>query len=102
MRRREFVTLIGAAAAWPLAARGQQMERMRSVGVLMTFGADACSLRPHACSSAKQCGPSLALRQILDDGSAEAGWITSRPGMVSVREDRPLSVRHAFADRFID
>jgi putative ABC transport system substrate-binding protein len=47
MRRREFIALLGsAAAAWPFAARAQQTERVRRIGVLLPAPADDSSFQP--------------------------------------------------------
>ena len=60
MRRREFITVIGAAAAWPLAGHAQQSERVRRIGVLMSQSADD----PNA----------LAWISAFAQGLQERGW----------------------------
>ena len=72
MKRREFITLLGgAAAAWPLAARAQQPERMRRIGVLM--GAVANGPEGQARIAAFQQG----LQQL--------GWTEARNVRIDIR-----------------
>ena len=72
MKRREFITLLGgAAAAWPLTARAQQREQMRRIGVLMNLTAD----------DAEGQGRLAAFMQ----GLQEAGWSVGRNVRVDLR-----------------
>ena len=72
MKRREFITLLGgAAAAWPLAARAQQPDRMRRIGVLM-FGDE---------NDYDQKARLSGFMQSL----AKSGWDDSRNLLVDVR-----------------
>jgi putative ABC transport system substrate-binding protein len=64
VKRREFIGLLGGAAAWPLAARGQPGERMRRIGVLMTIAADDSE--------------SLARLAALLHRLQELGWVDGR------------------------
>ena len=40
MRRREFLGILGGAAAWPVVSKAQQPERVRNIGMLNILGSD--------------------------------------------------------------
>ena len=71
MRRREFITLIGGSAAWPVALQAQQTSGMRRVGVLMT-------------RSAEDPDAQARLTAFLQ-GLQEWGWIDGRNVRIDVR-----------------
>jgi putative ABC transport system substrate-binding protein len=68
MKRRSFITLLGGAAAWPLAAHAQQRERMRHVGALILGNADADAFRTE-----------------LREGLSKAGYVEGRNVQVDIR-----------------
>src|SRR5262245_55048009 len=72
MRRRDFIAAVGgAAAAWPLAARGQQGERVRLVGLLEGISADA---------------PGVKVRHTeFLEGLRQLGWMPGRNVRIEVR-----------------
>ena len=71
MKRREFITLIGGAAAWPLAARAQQPSATKRVGVLMSL----------AESDPEGQARLIAFR----DGLRQRGWVEGRNLRIDLR-----------------
>jgi putative tryptophan/tyrosine transport system substrate-binding protein len=71
MNRREFIAGLGSAVAWPIAARAQQGERMRRIGVLMNSAEDDPDSQARL----------TALRQALQ----ELGWTDSRNLLIEYR-----------------
>jgi putative ABC transport system substrate-binding protein len=84
MRRRQFITLLGgAAAAWPLAARTQERERVRHIGVLLHLAADD----PEGQSRL------AAFMQ----GLQAAGWVVGRNVIIDVRWATDIESMKRFA-----
>jgi putative ABC transport system substrate-binding protein len=71
MRRREFITLLGSAAAWPVAARSQQTERVRRIGVLMEY--------------AESDSDAQARVAAFRDGLQKIGWAEGRNIKIDTR-----------------
>ena len=71
MKRREFITLLGGAVAWPLAAGAQQRERMRYIGMLLSGTADDVAFQ--------------AWVDAFLQGLAQSGWIIGRNVRIDTR-----------------
>jgi hypothetical protein len=71
MKRREFITLFGVVTAWPLAARAQQNEGMRRIGVLMQVGDNDVE--------------ALARVKVLQDVLRKLAWSNGRNIQIDVR-----------------
>jgi hypothetical protein len=71
IKRREFITALGGAAAWPLAARAQQRDRMRRLGVLM--------------SAVEGDQKGLESITAFAQGLAELGWTVGRNVRIEYR-----------------
>jgi putative ABC transport system substrate-binding protein len=71
LRRRKFIAALGGAAAWPLAARGQQGGRMRRIGVLMPYDENDPRMKPRIPA--------------FTQAFADLGWTVGRNVRMDVR-----------------
>ena len=74
MRRRNFISLVGGAVAWPVAARGQQRERMRRIGVLSSVPSDDPEVQARMAA--------------FHQGLQENGWVIGRNLWIEYRWSR--------------
>jgi ABC-type uncharacterized transport system substrate-binding protein len=70
VKRREFITLLGGAAAWPIAGRAQQVERVRRIGVLMGIADSPEGQRRMAA---------------FQEGLLSLGWVEGRNAQLDIR-----------------
>ena len=71
LSRREFITLLGGAAAWPIAARAQQDGRVRRIGVLMNAAATNTEYQSYLAA--------------FTQGLRQSGWTEGQNLRVDVR-----------------
>ncbi len=72
MKRREFIVLLGGAAAWPHAARAQTSEPVRRIGMLLTLGSD---------DSEAQARVDLFVQSLQ-----QLGWVAERNVKIEIRQ----------------
>jgi putative tryptophan/tyrosine transport system substrate-binding protein len=84
MKRREFITLLGGATAWPLAARAQQPERMRRIGMLM-----------HRVAEDPE---GQARLKAFVQGLQQLGWVEGRNVRLDVRWTAGVALRRYAAE----
>jgi putative ABC transport system substrate-binding protein len=80
MRRREFISLLGGAAAWPLAARSQQADRMPLIGVLIGYAEDDPEVKARLAA--------------FRAGLAKRGWLEGRNVQIEYRFAAGSSNQH--------
>ena len=87
MRRRDFITVLGGAAAWPLTARAQQGDRTRRIGVLMNLAPDDPDGPPSITAFAQ--------------GLQEAGWAIGRNVRIDYRWSADTAERSRLAKELV-
>jgi putative tryptophan/tyrosine transport system substrate-binding protein len=90
VKRREFITLLGGAAvAWPLAARAQQVDSVRRIGVLMSYSENDAEAKAYLSG--------------FTQGLQELGWTDGRNARIDVRwAAGSVDRMRAFAKELVD
>jgi putative ABC transport system substrate-binding protein len=100
IRRREFITLLAGAAAWPLAARAQQGNRVRRIGVLMSGDENDPAAWPLAARAQQRAMPVIGYLSSRTADSDATMLVSVRRGLgdVGYAEGRNVAIEYRFAD----